>query len=306
MFPWLPLLFFLLLWSQVLPFRICAFNAQHFGEKKAANQEVLDSLVKIVQRCDICLLQEVQDPKGKALSKLLQELNRPQDLFQAVASPSLGRKSYTEQYVFIYKSDKISVRDQYKYDDNDPSKPDMFSREPYVVRFSLQSKDLQDMVVIPQHTVPDKAVEELETLFDVFLDARSRWRCNNLVFMGDFNAGCSYLSMKKRRSLRLYRDPAFQWLIKDDMDTTVRESTKCPYDRIVLYGEELTQLVKFAGIYNFTKELGLTEAEALKVSDHYPVEAELNVKFGNSQTLLPSFILILLGVLVAEETKTLH
>ncbi|XP_018414655.1 PREDICTED: deoxyribonuclease gamma-like [Nanorana parkeri] len=261
MFPWLYLLLFHLLWPYVWPFRICAFNAQHFGEKKAANQEVLDLIVKIVQRCDICLLQEVQDPKGQALSKLLQELNRPQDLFLAVVSPSLGRKSYTEQYVFIYKSDKISVRDQYKYHDNDPSKPDIFAREPYVVRFTLQSADLQDLVLIPQHTVPDKAMEELETLYDVFLDVRSRWRCNNLVFMGDFNAGCSYLSMKKRRSLRLYSDPDFHWLIGDDMDTTVRESTKCPYDRIVVYGQELVRSVKTAGIYNFTNELGLTEAE---------------------------------------------
>lgn len=306
MFPWLHLLLFHLLWPQVWPFRICAFNAQHFGEKKVANQEVLDILVKIVQRCDICLLQEVQDPRGKALSKLLEELNRPQDLFLAVASPSLGRTSYTEQYVFIYKSDKISVRDQYKYHDNDPSKPDIFAREPYVVRFTLRFADLQDLVVIPQHTVPEKAMEELETLYDVYLDVRSRWRCNNLVFMGDFNAGCSYLSMKKRRSLRLYSDPDFQWLIKDDVDTTVRESTKCPYDRIVMYGTELVKLVKSAGIYNFTEELGLTEAEALKVSDHYPVEADLNVKFSSTQTLLPSVILTVLSVFAAGGAKTLY
>ncbi|KAM5146904.1 deoxyribonuclease-1-like 1 [Mantella aurantiaca] len=306
MFPWLHLLLFHLLWPLVWPFRICAFNAQHFGKKKAANQEVLDSLVKIVQRCDICLVQEVQDPKGQAVFKLLQGLNRPRDLFLAVVSPSLGRKSYTEQYVFIYKSDKISVRDQYKYDDNDPSKPDMFAREPYVVRFAVQSADLQDLVVIPQHTVPEKAMEELETLYDVFLDVRSHWRSNNLVFMGDFNAGCSYLSKKKRRNLRLYSDPKFHWLIGDDIDTTVRESTMCPYDRIVVYGEELAQVVKSAGIYNFTKELELTEAEALKVSDHYPVEADLNVRFGNAQTLFPSIILIALSGLVAGGTHTLH
>lgn len=306
MFRWLHLLLFHLLWPHVWSFRICAFNAQHFGEKKAANQEVLDILIKIVQRCDICLLQEVQDPKGQALSKLLQGLNRQQELFQFVISPPLGRNSYMEKYVFIYKLDKISVRDQYKYHDNDPKKPDVFAREPYVVRFTLRYADLQDLVVIPQHTVPDKADEEIEALYDVFLNVTSHWRCNNLVFMGDFNAGCSYLSKKKRRTLRLYTDPKFHWLIGDDIDTTVRESTTCPYDRIVVYGEELANLVNSAGIYNFTKELGLTEAEALKVSDHYPVEADLNLKYSSAHTLLPSAILIVLSVLAAGGTKTLQ
>lgn len=302
MFRWHYLLLFHLLWPHVWSFRICAFNAQHFGEKKAANQEVLDILVKIVQRCDICLLQEVQDTKGLALSKLLQGLNRQQELFQYVVSPPLGRTSYTEKYAFIYKSDKISVRDQYKYHDNDTKKPDVFAREPYLVRFTLRYADLQDLVVIPQHTVPDKADEELEALYDVFLHVKEYWRCNNLVFMGDFNAGCSYLSKKKRRALRLYSDPQFHWLIGDDIDTTVRESTKCPYDRIVVYGQELTNLVKSAGIYNFTKELGLTEDEALKVSDHYPVEAVLS----SAHTLLPSVILIVLSVLAAGRAKTLQ
>ncbi|CAI9534989.1 unnamed protein product [Staurois parvus] len=149
-------------------------------------------------------------------------------------------------------------------------------------------------------------MEELENLYDVFLHVTSNWRCNNLVIMGDFNAGCSYLSKKKRRSLRLYSDPKFHWLIGDEVDTTVRESTKCPYDRIVVYGEELANLVNSAGIYNFTKELGLTEVEALKISDHYPVEADFIVRLGSAHTLLPSIGLLVLSVLAAGGTKTLQ
>ncbi|XP_075041737.1 deoxyribonuclease-1-like 1 isoform X2 [Mixophyes fleayi] len=300
---WLLLLLFHFLWPCVWPFRICAFNAQRFGEKKVANDEVLNVLVKIVKRCDICLLQEVQDPKGLALSKLLGVLNRQQDLFLAVSSPPIGRKTYTEQYVFLYKSEKISVKDQYKYEDNNPSRPDVFAREPYVVSFTVQSAALQDLVLIPQHTEPDKAALEIEALYDVFVDVRSRWSCKNVIIMGDFNAGCSYLSKKKRKSLRLYTDPDFHWLISDSTDTTVRESTNCPYDRIVVYGQELTDLVTFAGIYNFTKELRLSEEQALKVSDHYPVEMNLDVTLGGSKTLLPSLVCIVLSLLIAGGTR---
>lgn len=49
--------------------------------------------------------------------------------------------------------------------------------------------------------------------------------------MGDFNAGCKYLSKKKTKSLRLYTEADFTWLISDSTDTTVKESTSCPYDR---------------------------------------------------------------------------
>lgn len=46
--------------------------------------------------------------------------------------------------------------------------------------------------------------------------------------------------------------------------------------------------------------------QALKVSDHYPVEADLNLKYSSAHTLLPSAILIVLSVLAAGGTKTLQ
>ncbi|XP_073397335.1 deoxyribonuclease-1-like 1 [Dendrobates tinctorius] len=298
---WCHLLVLCTMWPCVWPFRICAFNGQHFGEKKATNDEILSAVVKIIQRCDIFLLQEVHDPKGIALSKLMAALNRAEDLYLAVNSPPLGRKSYTEQYVFIYKSSKISVIDQYKYEDDDPAAPDVFAREPYIVRFALESRDLQDLVIIPQHTEPEKASIELQALHDVFMDVRKRWSAKNIILMGDFNAGCSYLSKKKTKSLRLYTDPDCHWLISDSIDTTVKESTSCPYDRIVVYGQEVMDLVKSSGIYNFTKELHLSEAEALKVSDHYPVEMDLDLVLGGCRTLLPSLTLIILSLLWIHE-----
>ncbi|KAG9465037.1 hypothetical protein GDO78_019034 [Eleutherodactylus coqui] len=296
MFSWFHLLVLYSMWPCVWPFKICAFNAQHFADKKVASKDIFNIVVKIVQRCDICLLQEVHDPKGLIVSKLMSALNSQHDTYLAVSSPPIGRKTYTEQYVFIYKSFRMRVKDQYKYEDDDPSAPDVFSREPYVVRFGLKSSAMQDLVIIPQHTEPRKAFTELEALYDVVKDTKSRWSCKNIIVMGDFNAGCSYLSKKRKKTLRLYTDPDFRWLISDSTDTTVKESTSCPYDRIVVYGRQLTNLVKSSGIYNFTKELRLSEEEALKVSDHYPVEMDLNLVLDGSRTLLPSFMLIILSV----------
>lgn len=53
----------------------------------------------------------------------------------------------------------------------------------------------------------------------------------NFVFMGDFNAGCSYVPKKHWKNIRLRTYSEFAWLIGDKNDTTVKNSTSCPYDR---------------------------------------------------------------------------
>lgn len=53
----------------------------------------------------------------------------------------------------------------------------------------------------------------------------------NFIFMGDFNAGCSYVPQKQWKNIRLRTNSEFLWLIGDKNDTTVKNSTRCPYDR---------------------------------------------------------------------------
>lgn len=55
----------------------------------------------------------------------------------------------------------------------------------------------------------------------------------NVMILGDLNAGCSYVTIKGWRAVRLRSDPNFHWLIGDKQDTTVREKTHCAYDRSV-------------------------------------------------------------------------
>lgn len=55
--------------------------------------------------------------------------------------------------------------------------------------------------------------------------------CQNVMFLGDFNAACGYVAKKNRKNIRLFTDPSFIWLIQDKVDTTVKQSTDCAYDR---------------------------------------------------------------------------
>ncbi|KAG7253908.1 hypothetical protein CRUP_022387, partial [Coryphaenoides rupestris] len=248
-------------------FRICAFNLHGFGESKSNNDEVMRTLVKIISRYDVCVLQEVRDSRNKAMPKLRSKLNRynRKYTYDYLASERLGRSAaYQEQYVFVYRTQTATVTGQYQYPDTHPGSEDIFSREPFAVRFSAPTTDV-----------------------------KKKLKTENVMFLGDFNAGCSYLPKKYRKDVRLLTDSRFEWLIDDVTDTTVRESTTCAYDRIVVHGNAFSRAIvpHSAGPFIFPDEYKLTEEQALSVSDHYPVEVTL--RSGSQQNPVYAFTLVL-------------
>ncbi|XP_045701372.1 deoxyribonuclease-1-like 1 [Phyllostomus hastatus] len=287
----------LLLVGGVGAFRICAFNAQRLTLAKVAREQVMDTLVRIVARCDIMVLQEVVDPSPSVISLLIRELNRYDGSgpYSFLSSPSLGRSTYTEKYVYIYRSHKTQVQDHYVYNDED----DVFAREPFVAQFTLPSKVLPSLVLVPLHTTPKAVEKELNALYDVFLDVSQHWQSKDMILLGDFNADCGSLTKKRLSELVLRTQADFYWAIADKEDTTVRATTHCAYDRIVLHGERCQSLLHKAAAFNFPKVFQLTEEEALNISDHYPVELELNRAAHQIQPLslaallLPSLLLVL-------------
>ncbi|XP_034731747.1 deoxyribonuclease-1-like 1 [Etheostoma cragini] len=261
-------------------FRVCAFNLQHYGESKSQNSVVMSILTKIITRCDVCLLMEVRDTKGKAVPLLVERLNSydTDHEYSSVASGRLGRSAgYQEQYVFVYRTNTVTVTGQYQYPDDRPGDVDAFSREPFVVRFKAPRTDIKEFVLIPQHTTPVNTTKELDALYDVLQDVKKRWKTENVMLLGDFNADCGYLAKKNKKNVRLITDKNLFWLVPEDSDTTVRMTTSCTYDRIVVNGETFANAVvpSSATPFNFQMEYQLTEEQALDVSDHYPVEVLL-------------------------------
>ncbi|KAK2885692.1 hypothetical protein QQF64_020884 [Cirrhinus molitorella] len=293
-------------------FRICAFNVKSFGDSKSADDKIMSSISRIVSRCDICLLQEVRDQKNKAIPRLLAAVNRLNNDYDYVASQRLGRTQiYQEQYVFFYRKSTTKLINQYQYPDTQKGDVDAFSREPFVVHFQAPKTVAKEFVLIPQHTTPSNATKEIDELYDVFVDIKAQWKIENVMFLGDFNAACGYVAKKNRKNIRLISDPSFIWLIQDNVDTTVKQSTDCAYDRIVVHGEPFLRTIEplSAQPFNFPKEFRLTEAEALEVSDHYPIEVVLKsqksgffTRNSKASCLLPTVfvlnILLLLQVIM--------
>ncbi|XP_046896338.1 deoxyribonuclease I-like 1-like [Hypomesus transpacificus] len=269
------------LWNIALSLKICAFNVQSFGEAKVNNKKVMGILIKILARCDLCLIQEVRDSKGKAIPTLVKELNRfDKSSYSYVESKRLGKKTYKEQYVYIYRKDLLQVQEHYhspKLESKETNGTDIFSREPFIVRFHSPTTLVKDFVLVGQHTCPKTAMKEIDELYSVFKGIYKKWKTENVVILGDLNAGCSYITIKGWKAIRLRSDPKFRWLIGDEQDTTVRERTHCAYDRIVVHGREVLSGIvpESAQPFNFKEKFHLTEEEALEVSDHFPVEVDL-------------------------------
>jgi len=90
---------------------------------------------------------------------------------------------------------------------------------------------LSELVLIAIHVDPDTVTEELEALYDVHGAVARRWKTDNILIMGDFNADTRYISPKKLDHLTLRTDTAtFKWLISDEVDTTTADNDYT-YDR---------------------------------------------------------------------------
>ncbi|XP_075755252.1 deoxyribonuclease-1-like [Pelodiscus sinensis] len=261
--------------------RISAFNIKAFGDSKLSNETIAGIIVDIVQAYDIAVVQEVRDSDLSAVRKLLDQLNRASaHQYSFVVSAPLGRGSYKEQYLFVYRTGAVSVVDSYYYDDGcEPCGNDTFSREPFIVKFSSPQTEVREFVLVPLHTPPKEAVAEIDALYDVYLDVIDKWATDNILFLGDFNADCSYVRPQDWPAIRLRTSDAFHWLIPDSADTTV-SYTDCAYDRIVASGSKLQRSVVTgsAKVNNFPEAFRLQLKDALAVSDHFPVEVTLRAR----------------------------
>ncbi|XP_022537902.2 deoxyribonuclease 1 like 4, tandem duplicate 2 [Astyanax mexicanus] len=262
--------------------KIASFNVRRLGLSKLSDKNVVKYLIKIVSRYSIIVILEVVDKTGKAMARFLQELNRSnkKNPYSMVVSSSLGRTTYKEQFVCLYRKDQAKLVDTYQYEDNQEGDEDAFSREPFILRFSLPSTMLKDLVLVPVHTKPKDSRKELDELYDVCMTVREKWRTDNIMILGDFNADGAYVSKKKMKDIRIRTDSDFHWLIGDDVDTTASLTNDYTYDRIVVYKDRILNAIvpRSAKPFNFHTAYQLSEEMALEISDHYPVEVSLKKK----------------------------
>lgn len=187
----------------------------------------------------------------------------------------MGRSTYKEQYAFVYRTkEKISVVTNYTYNDGkEEFHNDLFSREPFVVLFNIPCTEFKNVALVGVHIAPEEAVEEMKHLQKVRDSVSRKLRTSNIILMGDMNADCNFFRESKWQEVPMRMSSNYLWPICDDTDTTVK-STHCAYDRFIIGGKTLRKayIPGYAKAYRFDDAFSLSQEEALKVSDHYPVE----------------------------------
>ncbi|TPP56609.1 putative deoxyribonuclease I (DNase I) [Fasciola gigantica] len=258
----------ILLFELSRAYLISTFNIQVFGDKKMSKKHIPPILAKILSRYDLTCIQEIRDSDGDSLGKLVNLINsgrNNQEGYVGLAGERLGRTSSKEQYGVIYLPKKFTLSNLRTY----PNHRSKFERPPMQVHIEPKAPD------------PQKVFEEMEALYEVAQEVVTKIN-DNLLILGDMNAGCSYLSKSKKKTLKLTQDTSYTWLVNDNLDTTVGK-TDCAYDRLIVHGEKLRKTLVRNSVkaYRYPEAMHLDQKTALEVSDHYPVEIEMKSSNGN-------------------------
>uniref|UniRef100_A0A672FKP1 Deoxyribonuclease gamma-like n=1 Tax=Salarias fasciatus TaxID=181472 RepID=A0A672FKP1_SALFA len=161
--------------------KICAFNVQSFGESKANNRKVMGILLKVLHQGTssvFCPQRRTFSSRLTPIPPVVCRLDRSNS-YSYVESERLGRTTYKEQYVYIYRNNKLKVKDQYQYPKvggEGTNETDVFSRGPFIVRFHSSTTLVKDLILIGQHTSPKRAMKEMDELYTVFKWIYKNWK----------------------------------------------------------------------------------------------------------------------------------
>jgi len=156
---------------------IGSLNIQAFGTKKSSNSTIMKIITDMLRHYGIILCQEIRANED-IIQQLTDEVSTPATPYAYVASHPIGRTTYQERYVFLYRKNEWKVLEDYVVDDE---KFDKFIREPYVARFQhLETKNVR-VTLVGCHTQPDNAFEEIKTLVStVYMDVRKKIQRDNI------------------------------------------------------------------------------------------------------------------------------
>ncbi len=266
--------------------RVATFNIQQFGEKKSSTRmdpddkvDVMGTIAHIVSQFDLVAIQEVRGSDGTPIRRLIDLLNESGGQYTATLSEPIGDKNYTESYAFVWDQTRIRLIQNSAYVVHDDAK--RMYREPMVASFETRVNPTDgrrpfSFSVINAHTDPDMVsprdiANEINVLDDVFVRVRQYEYDtageDDCLLVGDLNVDASSLQ-------EIALIPNMISVAGDQFTNTRRNKT---YDHILLDSNTTREFTGNRGVVDLQAQLGLTQDQALRISDHLPVWAEFSV-----------------------------
>jgi endonuclease/exonuclease/phosphatase family metal-dependent hydrolase len=247
--------------------RIASYNIQVFGVSKMGKPHVMEILADVARRFDVIAIQEIRSVDQTILPRFVDLINAEGARYAYLIGPRLGRTSSKEQYAFVYNTERIELGQASAYTVNDPQ--DLLHREPFVAYFRVRGPSPERAFTFKLaniHTDPDETDTELDALADVFVAVQRASTEDDLILLGDLNVDEYDLG-------RLGQLPGIAYAISGTTTNTRRNKL---YDNLVFDGKSTAEFTGRAGVLDLMAEYGLTEEQALDVSDHFPVWAEFD------------------------------
>ncbi|CAF0992568.1 unnamed protein product [Rotaria sordida] len=271
----------IVLGTYVSAVRIGSFNLHQYGSKKAANATLTNVVAKIINDFDLAIIQEITDASLRAPHVLHDALNK------------------------VSATSGVELVNAYLYEDV----PDNFERPPFIGTFKVKKpgkSGVKFFTIMNVHLRPDAAYAELlsmrvaiedfitkhpqyfdetstsfndaleQNVVDATVDNKPSLKTNHpILIVGDFNADCSYISLRRQLMLRTISYVDFTWVINNQVKTNTRQT--CTYDRVFINGDKFVNAIvpNSNTTVHFQEQLGMTLDEALDISDHIPIKFDI-------------------------------
>ncbi len=246
---------------------IGSWNIEKFGVTKMSNPSIMTTLVNVARQFDVLAIQEIQSKHDQTfVEKYVDLINADGSKYSYVLSPILGSNRYSEQYAFIYDTNRIVMVDEGSIV---PDPQDLLKREPMFSRFRTNTPNPGDafsFALANVHVAPNETRNELSTLYEVYLWLQSYLGDveDDIILLGDFNE-------PPRRYGQLWQIESLRMVLSENTMTNTLQ-TKA-YDNI-LFDQNFTQeFMHKSGVLDLQQLFGFTREQASDVSDHLPVWA---------------------------------
>ncbi len=258
--------------------RIATFNIQIFGKKKSSDRNVMGIIARVVSQFDVVAIQEVRGGDATPIQVLIDLLRASGGRYAATVSEPIGRTSQTESYAYVWDESRIQLVPQSAYVVQDTA--DRMHREPMVASFetrvgSVDGRNPFRFTLINAHTSPSEVTasaigNEMNVLDDVFVRVRQydfeMTGEEDCIMLGDLNVDTAGLR-------ELGQIPGVESIAGDTKTNTRHSKT---YDHILIDRTMTREYTGRFGVVDFQRDFGLTEEQAIMVSDHLPLWAEFS------------------------------
>jgi deoxyribonuclease-1-like protein len=259
--------------------RIATLDLGRFDEQKASDRRVGDVLVRVIPGFQIVALQGLRDHNRSALVRLVEQLNAAGGRrYDFAAGPTTGLTGERPYSAFVFDQAAVEIDRSRVHTVDDPD--GHFHSLPLVGMFRARGPRPAEAFtfrIISVQTDPDRVVEQLELLDDVFRAVRDDGLGeDDVLLVGELGADEEHLGPLGR----MLDVTAAVTATPTNVRGTARTSN-------ILFDRRATcEFTGRAGVTDVLRDLGLTVEGALEVSENLPVWAEFDAFEGGN----PGFV----------------